>query len=257
MDFPRNYDTKAFPESRSIAFARFLGILSSLAFVVMVGLSVLFLWGRGSMTLEPYVIAINGGTGEWGVVTIQKDSVNEASMDRMIQESVVGQFAMQWFTISGNRQENNVLWCRCVREECFEPRGNRGDKPPCLLCCAAGDELYKKFERGTLPEYRDREQAGEIWALDRDSMFISSTEAGGKWVVEANLVSNYNGVRPVIMYATVMRSAQKYRLSFGYYVSDFDAFVTDMRPFPIPDFHPDFEDQDDENESVSRLTTDD
>jgi hypothetical protein len=234
MDYPNGFDIPAFPDMRKLALARAFAVWSCVAFFAIVVLCGALLWASQSLRLNPFLISVNQSTGEWTAVGEDDSGAGklEYSENRAMQEFVIGNFVRRWFSISAAASENEIRWCRCdSRTECGTDRtidqsGER--KAPCLVCCASGDELFNRFVSEVLPDYKERAATGETWTLDEDSVEMTplhkEIQNGGLWRVSAVVRSNKSGNIPVLGFAAVSRLRDRYPLSMGFFVSDFNGY---------------------------------
>ena len=234
MDYPNNFYTPVFPKSRKIALSRAVAVWSLIAFAVIAALCGLLLWAVHSTRQAPFLISINHATGEWKAVGEKTGPAPKVAGHAVMQESVVGNFAMRWFEISEAQRANEINWCKCERARCTRPLAEDFTQTGghmCFLCCKSDDSLYKTFSEEILPGLQSRFAAGEIWYLAEESLVISPvsrlSENGGTWRVSGILESNASGPKHIEAYVRISRSVGDYPLTLGYYVSDFNGYVVE------------------------------
>ena len=68
MDFPADYDTKMFPETRYLGMARAFAIWAAILFLLIAGLSWALVWTMHNSRAEPVLVSISGGGTNWTAV---------------------------------------------------------------------------------------------------------------------------------------------------------------------------------------------
>lgn len=232
MDYPDDFNTPAFPAGPSIAISRFMAIASSVLFVVIIFVCIILLWAMRSQRIDPFIVSVNEFTGQW-VVMHHSHGNNpfqfEYTAIKSMQESVVGNFTANWFTISENVADNDAMWQTCNRtQECGnESNLKYGDKT-CALFCASGEDLFSRFIYNVVPDYQKRVAAGERWIVDKTQIQIEPaaeiTESGGTWNIFVTVQSNINGEMQVLGFVKVARNTELYPQTLGYYVADFNTY---------------------------------
>ncbi|MCL1785568.1 MAG: hypothetical protein FWG39_00250 [Alphaproteobacteria bacterium] len=222
MDYPNNFDTPPFPESRKIALSRFAAVWYLVLFFVIASLCGLVVWTVHSVRLSPYIISIDNVTGEWRVISEKSKSDDAVSKEISMQESVVWRFATEWFRVTESAARNAANWCECEVASCAGTA--------CFICCASDALLYKSFSESVLPVYKDMAEGGETQRLRRDSITISPVSGpdgrGGMWRAQAVLEQSAGPDRNMEIYVRVQRNESVYPLTLGYYVADFNWYVT-------------------------------
>jgi hypothetical protein len=220
LDYPGNFETPANPAGTRIAVSRFMAICASVMFLVIVFLCGILIWSSRSDKLVPFLISTNNDTGEWAVVGRASPDL-EYSVERTMQESVIGNFARQWFKISKDDDENDDRWKKCERTACAASGA-------CAIYCASGDELFSRFMFEVLPDYKSRVSNGEAWELDEKTMVITPagaiSEVGGTWQIQTSVRSNFSGVLEIKAFVKVARNKAYYPQTMGFYVADFNAY---------------------------------
>lgn len=228
MDYPGSFETPAFPAGKRIAVSRFMAIGISLVCLVIIFLCVLVWWTSRSQRVDPFIISINQITGQWEIVGHSHGDF-EYSPNRTMQESVVGNFAQNWFTISADMDENNAMWKTCDRNETCQAddKLSYGDKT-CALYCASGEDVFSRFVYNVVPDYLMRADGSERIAVNMETLQISPigqiSDNGGTYRVQATLQSNLTGEMNVIAFAKVARNTSGYPRTLGFYVADFNAY---------------------------------
>ena len=229
-EYPSNFDTPAFPAGKSVALARFMAIASCVMFLLVIFMCGLVLWGARSQRIDPFIVSIDNLTGQWTVVGhSHENGPIEYSALESIQESVIGNFAADWFAISGDDDENNRIWKTCDRDVDCGDNNTRpyGDKT-CELYCISGEDLFSKFVYDVIPDYQMRVENGERWIIDKSEIQLEPagdiTVNGGTWRMSATIQSNINGDINIVAFIKVARNTDKYSQTLGYYVADFNAY---------------------------------
>lgn len=212
-----------------MAVSRAMAIGTMVVFLLIIFLCAMLFWASRSARVHPFLISINNMTGEWSVVGHDHGRKTLNAM-RALQESIVGNFARNWFAISDMPDVNNALWKTCNRvSDCGV--GNYADADnmqKCALYCISGDDVFARFLYDTVPDYQMRVSAGERWVVDMTTMNIipvgDFNDNGGTWRVMATVVSNVAAPMQVIAYAKVERNISLYPRTLGYYVQDFNAY---------------------------------
>ena len=230
MDFPNDFDTPVFSGARQLAVARTMAIWSAIAFFVAIALVGLFVWSANSLRMTPVLISINTDTGEWSHVSETSGRAREYTANHAMQESVVGNFARRWFTVSVNPRENDAFWCSCNPTDCAR-NAVEENRSPCLICCAAGGDLFYKFTSTVLPDWRERAERGESLILDEESIHANPigeiTDGGGLWHLTATLLSNMSEPRKIEAYVRIARQGGgAYPTAMGFYVANFNSYDT-------------------------------
>lgn len=158
MDYPSDFNTPAFPAGKSIAIARFMAIASCVLFLMIIFAGALLFWTARSQRIDPFIISVDNLTGQWTVVGHSHgNGPIEYPAVRMLQESVLGNFVANWFTISADVNKNDKMWQTCDRAESCRADNNYayGDNS-CALFCATGEELFSHFIYNVVPDYQER-----------------------------------------------------------------------------------------------------
>lgn len=230
MDYPSDFNTPAFPAGPRIAISRFMAIASCALFVVIIGLCLLLVWATRSQRIDPFIVTVDELTGNWTVVGHSHDNGPvEFPVLWSLQQSVVGNFTANWFTLSAAADENDARWQTCNRAtDCsVESTLKFGDRT-CALYCNTGEDLFSDFIYNVVPKYQQRVSNGEFWIVDKTKIQIETagdvTDNGGTWRVYVTINSNISGDIDVIAFAKVARNMDLYPQTMGYYVADFNAY---------------------------------
>lgn len=230
MDYPSNFNTPAFPAGPRIAVSRFMAIASCVLFLLIVFMCAILLWATRSQSIDPFIVSIDSLTGQWTVVGHSHGNKPiEYPVLWSMQQSVVGNFTVNWFTISENLEENEAIWQTCERmTDCGMESKIAYDDKTCALFCNAGDGLFSRFIYDVIPDYQNRVSNGEHWVLDKTEIQIEPAgeikEVGGTWKIYATVYSNISGNIEVVAFAKVARNLTSYPKTLGYYVADFNAY---------------------------------
>ncbi len=235
MNYPDNFDTPTFPAGRSIAVSRWLAIAISVVFFLIICVAGVIFWGTRSASVDPFLISINQTTGLWSIARhehLRDDGGHnhavEMSAVQTIQESVVGNFAANWFTISAEAAENNAMWQSCEQATCASDEFIARTDNMCALSCAAAGDVFSQFLYNVVPDYTARVAAGEQWILDMDTLVITPSGIvspnGGVWQISGQVISSTQGKIDVLAFATVGRQQDAYPDTLGYHITSFNAY---------------------------------
>ncbi len=213
---------------------------------VMVAMLCGLVWWTGrSARVDPFLISINPVTGAWNLVG-HSHGTQTISPTRAVQESVVGRFVQNWFTISAASAMNEARWQPCRRNDVDEdtPQDIEFANNTYAVSCSADESVYAYFISEIVPEYRMRVQNGEQWAIDTARMQIEpiaipktgggmfsrpvqTFDHGATWRMWATVKSNISGDMNIVAYINVKRDAGKHPENLGFYVADFNAYKLD------------------------------
>lgn len=228
MDYPDNFETPAFPAGKRIAVSRVLAIAASVIFLLTVAVCGLIVWSEHSVRIHPFLISVDELTGQWAIVG-HSHGDRAISAWQALQESVIGNFAENWFEISLDTNTNNARWAECaVAKECGTNANRAYGDETCALACATNATVMQNFRQNIMPKYQLRSEMRETWTLNTSSMTISPidpvSQNGGTWQIQATVMSNDSGPISVIAYARVARDKQIYPTTMGFYIADFNAY---------------------------------
>ncbi len=229
MDYPGGFEVPSFPAGKRIMFTRVAGIAAMVVFLLILVMCGLIVWAQRSARVHPFLVSVNQITGQWEIVGHQHEEVQELSSTRALQESVIGNFVRNWFLVTENADLNNRMWESCDRVTQCNPEKKTGiDTNQCAVYCIVNDDLYAKFTKDIVPEYRQRMQRGETLVCDMSSLNINPIgaigDAGGMWLVQMVLRSDQDTRINIIGYAKIARNMDAYPKTLGYYVADFNAY---------------------------------
>ena len=227
MNYPDDFNTRTFSAGKSIAVSRAMGVGVMSVFLIIVCLCGILLWTIRSVRVEPYIIATGGVNDQWRVVMAGNETPNKNMTDaQLFQQSMLWRFTQNWFNISRNPDINAAVWnTECKREDCTatDP-GTRN----CALFCATGDELFYRFSKSTLEQYKYLESTGATWMVVPESMRIDpvgvTSIKSGTWRIMATVLTGGTGAMDIVAYATVARNEKYFPATRGYYVADFNAY---------------------------------
>lgn len=224
MDFPADYDTRMFPETRYLSMARSFAIWSAILFLLIIGLSWTLVWTMRSSRTEPVLVSISDNGTNWMAI-IGGDTRLKYSAARVMQESVAANFTQRWFKISKDAKENEENWCRCESEKCWN---DELTPVRCNVCCASGANLFSNFLEVVNSDFRIRATAGEEWAVVPNSIRAMPigviTDNGGLWRLTASINMGGDKVQNIEAFVRTAKSESGYPATLGYYVSDFHAY---------------------------------
>ena len=230
LDYPSDFNTPAFPAGKSVALSRLMGIASCVTFLLVIFLCGILIWAVRSQRIDPFIVEIDKLTGQWTVVGHSHgNGPIEYSAKMALQESVLGNFTANWFSVSGDAQVNDAMWQTCERDvDCGTASPYSFSDKTCNLYCVSGEELFSHFIYDVVPLYQERVALGEEWVVDKNQIYMEPVgnvfDVGGTWRVTATIKSNLAGEISVIAFAKIARNTEKYPQTMGYYVADFNAY---------------------------------
>lgn len=224
MDFPADYDTRMFPETRYLSMARSFAIWSAILFLLIIGLSWTLVWTMRSSRTEPVLVSISDDGTNWMAV-IGGDTRLKYSATRVMQESVVANFTEHWFRISRDATENEENWCKCEPEKCW---GDETMPMRCNVCCTSNENVYSNFLQILDSDFRVRATAGEEWFVVPNSIRAMPmgliSDKGGLWRLTARINMGDNKEQNIEVFVRTSKSEDGYPSTLGYYVTDFHAY---------------------------------
>lgn len=224
MDFPADYDTRMFPETRYLSMARMFAIWSAVLFFLIIGLSWTLVWTMRASRTEPVLFSISDDGTTWTAI-IGGDTRLKYSAMRVMQESVVVNFTQLWFKISNDAKENEENWCKCDPAKCWS---NELAPVRCNICCASGESLFTNFSEVVNNDFRVRATAGEEWSVIPETIHAVPvgviSDKGGLWSLTASINMGGGKIQNIEAYAKITKSEQGYPATLGYYVEDFNAY---------------------------------
>ena len=226
LDYPNNFNIPAFPAGKTIALSRRVAIWISIMFFLIVAACAFLLLGRHFKTNYPFLISVDSFTDEWVVVAYPKEE-KTMSQYEYIQEKLVNDFFITWFTISDNAQVNEARWQECSAEECVNAEQFNPMNITCAISCKSDVAVYREFVEKVLPDYRAMiEMKNETWTVQHKTTItkIMASENAGKWQVDAVINSKVMGDFRVFMFIDVAREENRYPATFGYYIKQFNAY---------------------------------
>lgn len=230
MEYPSNFETPTFPAGKRIAVSRFMAVGISVLFLLIVFMCGIIFWTSRSKSIDPFIVTMDNITGNWVVIGHSHGNAPiEYSARRALQESIVGKFAANWFTISAEESVNEALWKTCDRtKDCVGENTPAYGNNECAIYCTSGEDLFSTFIYDVIPEYQSRFANGERFVMDKASIQIDPvgeiSDNGGTWRVIATVQSNLSGNLEIMAFAKVARSTISYPKTMGYYVADFNAY---------------------------------
>ncbi len=229
MVYPDDFNTSAFPAGKRVALSRTMGIWSTIAFLIIIGVCIALPWLRANQTVNPFVIYVDSMRGEWQLIGRPLDK-KDVPYYQSVQRALVGIFTEKWFTVTGNAEKNEQHWKRCSREnDCARRVPNTfANMDGCDIYCISGEGLYQKFVTDVMPLYQGYELVGEKWYVDPNKITVfpggAITKTGGTWIARGQVYSNVNGHFDIIAYVKVAYDVARYPQTLGYYITGFSAY---------------------------------
>ena len=227
MDYPNNFDIPSFPAGKSIALSRRVCIwISIVCFLIFCACGFILL-GIHLKKNYPFLISINPFTNTWTVVAYpEKRQKDKLEQYQVIQKNLVHDFMTNWFTISGNKQTNELRWMSCSVDECGADDQFIPENVKCAISCKSDDSVFEEFEKKVLPEYRARiTEKNERWTIVKmEEVPHSVTQNGSTWQVYTTINSTVNGQFDVLAFIKVSREHGIYPSTLGYYIESFNSY---------------------------------
>lgn len=234
MNYPNDFDTPTFPAGKSIAFSRSVAVWIGIVFfciVVACGLVLLF---NKSKRNYPFLISTDPLTSEWTVIAYPEKDI-KITQDNIIQETLVRNYVVHWFSIDKNDSINESRWQRCEPSDCEAPDQYVPNNYKCTLFCSSDTDLFRKFQDDILPEYHDRiNQASEVInvrsqlitppALKSDKKDICESGKTELWQSYITLESSVNNLFNVLAFVEIGCEPKTHPATLGYYIKDFNSY---------------------------------
>jgi len=184
------------------------------------------LLGRHLEKNYPFLISVDPFTYEWNVVAYPQESKTVVPQYQYIQEKLVNDFFVNWFTISANQQINDTRWRECSATECANAEQFNPTNVTCALSCKSDPTVYQEFVTKVLPEYRAMIGiANETWTVKNKSITpVTISENDSKWQIYAAINSHVMGEFNVLIFVDVARENNLYPATVGYHIKQFNAY---------------------------------
>ena len=227
MDYPNEFNIPVFPSWKSVALSRSVAIWISIVFFLIVCSCGFILLGLHLKSNYPFLISIDLFTNEWSVIThpgkIQNEQIQRY---QVIQEKLVSNYVINWFSISGDMQTNDARWEKCTLDDCTDAEQYNPQNINCSMFCMSSDVLFEQFSTKVVPEYmaliKDR---NEMWAVG-DMLIMPNLveENASLWQVYATIHSSVVGQFSILAFVEIGRDANMYPANLGYFVKEFNAY---------------------------------
>ena len=226
MDYPNNFNVPSFSAGKTIALSRSVSIWISIVFFLIVAACGFILLGIYYKTNYPFLISVDPITDEWNIVAYPNESSKPKKQYEIIQEKLINDFVVNWFTISGDKQINQSRWTECSVEECDDPEQFNPENTNCALACRCDADVFKSFHDNVLPLYNAMiDQASETWrVVGKQILPIKVSENTSKWQVYAKISSATMGYFDVLAFIDIERDTDFYPANLGYYVKQFNSY---------------------------------
>ncbi len=225
MDYPNDFDIPSFPAGKTIAFSRSISIWILIIFFLIISACGFLLLGRYFEKNYPFLISVDPFTDDWVVVAYPEES-KTVSQYRYVQEKLINDFVVNWFTISEDTEKNELRWYDCSVEECKAAEQFNPSNIKCAISCNSDKNVFTDFQKKVLPDYRAMINiANETWTVKNKSFTpIIVSENEGKWQVYVSVNSKVMGEFKILIFADIARDINNYPATFGYYVKQFNAY---------------------------------
>lgn len=226
LDYPNDFNIPAFPAGKTIAFTRSVSVWISVVFFLIVVACAFLLLNLHFKKNFPFLISIDPFTEEWTVIAYPDKKEQSVPRYQYIQEKLINDYAIDWFTISNDPSLNEQIWEECSIDECSIPEQFNPNNKTCAIACKSSEKLFETFTQKVLPDYRARiTQAQETWKLVKKQIkAVAVSENGGYWRISAIINSSVNGNFEVLVFVNVAQDTTLYPATFGYYINQFNAY---------------------------------
>ena len=226
MDYPNGFDIKSFPAGKTIAFSRSVAVWIAIVFFLIVAACGFILLGRHYKQNYPFLISVDPFTEEWSVITYpnksQKESIHQY---QIVQEKLVRDFVTNWFTISGDMNENEERWQSCAVEECADNEQFVPGNITCAISCKSADNVFESFNENVLPDYRAYAGASGTWTVGRMLITPSAVnQTSGTWQAVVSVQPALSAAFQALVFITIEQDQNKYPATLGYYIKEFNSY---------------------------------
>lgn len=230
MDYPNDFNIPSFPAGKTIALTRAIAIWILIVFFLIVSACGLILFYHKAKTNYPFLISVDPFTDDWTVIAYPHETQKPKEQYEIIQEKLVNDFVINWFTISSNQQINESRWKKCSVAECADLRQFNPTNIDCAVSCKSSDVLFQEFSKKVLPQYMAMiERAGETWDIKKNILPIMVSENASKWQVHITIKSKTMGIFNVLAFIDIERDINLYPATFGYYVTQFNSYRVEQK----------------------------
>ena len=221
----------SFPAGKTIALTRAVAIWILIVFFLIVSVCGLILLCHKMKTNYPFLVSIDPFTDDWNVITYLNETQKPKQQFEIIQEKLVNDYVIDWFTISSDNTINNSRWKKCSTAECADSRQFNPTNVDCSISCKSSELLFKEFSEKVLPQYRAMiERTGETWGnIKKNILPIKVTENSSKWQVHLTIQSKTQKTFNVLAFIDIERDVESYPASFGYYVKQFNSYRVEQK----------------------------
>lgn len=244
MEYPSDFDTPTFPAGRRLALLRFVSIGTMVIFLLIFIMCGVVLWARNSIQIHPFLISINNITGQWTVVGHQHGDMHTIDGMQSIQESVIGRFIRDWFRVSNNPNVNDFTWATPPEDfQCTWDNDTRSDsgigtdgfmriQNNYNLYCLSAPSVRNMFLEDIVPAHRDLYAQGDFQSVDMSTLQLmsipvqSSSQMYALWQATFTIRTQKSGPISVLAYIQLSFDFDTYPKTFGFYVSEFNAYKT-------------------------------
>ena len=231
MDYPNNFNVPSFPAGKTIALARSVSVWLSIVFFLIVAVCGFIVLGGYYKTNYPFLVSIDSITDDWTTVAYPKEQDSDSYQQyEFIQEKLINDFVLNWFTISSDNQINSDRWAECSSDECSEPQQFNPENILCVLSCKSDSLVFHEFKTKVFPQYEALiRQQSETWrVIGKQFLPIIVSEDGGQWQVYTTIkTSSPSGLGrqfDTLTFIEIARDTKSYPATFGYYIKQFNSY---------------------------------
>ena len=226
MDYPNGFNIKSFPAGKTIAFSRTVAVWILIVFFLIITMCSVLLLGVNFKKNYPFLISVDPFTEDWSVVTYPgKNKKESVPQYQIIQEKLVHDFVLNWFTISDNPEINAERWKKCKYDECAKAEQFNPDNIECGISCNSAVSVFKEFEGKVLPQYTSLAESSVKWTV-RNMLItpVNITQSVGWWQVYATIRSSKTPAFNVLIFIVVENDSDNYPATFGYHITNFNSY---------------------------------
>lgn len=228
MDYPNDFNIKSFPAGKTIAFSRSVSTWILIVFFFIIAMCGFVLLGVHLKRNYPFLISIDPFTDEWSVITYPgKDKKESVQQYQIMQEKLVRDFVTNWFTISGNADENEKRWQDCDIEECATDTQFKPGNIQCAISCKSNEDVFENFSKNVLPEYRTYASSAGKWTVGPKLITPTTNPVGqthSTWQVVTTIYPAMSAPFNVLTFITIKQDQSKYPATLGYHITQFNSY---------------------------------
>jgi len=233
LGYPNEYEVPAIPAGKSLAFSRTMSIWILTALFVIVALCALLLGVIHLKKSYPIFISFDSITNEWYVASYPDKDSKTLEQFQVVQEKLVHDFIINWFTITNDPANNEMRWQECDVSYCAQDIEQIQPNilyKECATFCVSSTSLFEQFTENIVPDYTARMNAEETWMVDTKTSLLDISPIGkvsaqgSSWQVSATIHSNRQGSFNILAFINIAKDSDRFPATLGYYVDDFNSY---------------------------------